>query len=160
MEKAILAGPCIGEFYWEAARFASHIIWKRKIEYPDRNIKFIILTRKDRYDLYGLHADRVFEIDIKDENKYCQNGYRLDGFHFTEYESLANHFKTLCRKHYDIIEHIYPDIRKSQFCNKEQYKKDQMIINLSKKYDIKTLMKIFGNFFLGGSILNELIKKT
>lgn len=117
----------MGEFYWEAARFVPHIIWKRKVQYPNRDIKFVVLTRNDRYDLYGLHVDKIFEFCIEDENSYIQNGYRLDGLSNEKYNTLVNYFRSIASKDYDIIEHIYPDISKSQFCNKQQYKKEEMM---------------------------------
>ena len=133
-EKAILVGPCLGEFYWEAARFASHIIWKRKVQYPDKDIKFIVLTRNDRYDLYGLHVDKIFEFTLTDEDSYIQNGYRLDGFPPQQYDLVTGHFKSICRE-YDIIEHIYPDISKSQFCNKDQFSKKQMSYDFYPRFE-------------------------
>ena len=59
MEDAILMGPFVGELYWEAGRFAPMLPKmyqhdrKNKIQHP----KYIILTRQDRFDLYGKFAD-------------------------------------------------------------------------------------------------------
>ena len=145
-EKAIIVGPCIGEFYWEAARFASHIIWKRKVQYPDKEIKFIVMTRNDRYDLYGLHADKIVGIELNNQVKDLnQNGYRLDNFPMEQYKVMIDHFRSICEQvyQYEVIEHIYPDISKAQFCNREQYKKEEMVYEFLPRRSNKQTIDFF-----------------
>jgi len=50
---AVLMGPFVGEMYWEAARFAPMLPHMLRSKYKNRKIKYIILTREDRFDLYG-----------------------------------------------------------------------------------------------------------
>jgi len=133
-EKAILAGPCIGEFYWEAGRFVPHVIWKKKVQYKDENPKLIVFTRPDRYDLYGLHADKGFKFIITDEDKFNQNGYRLDNFEFERYSQMIEIFRNQCSD-YEIIDHIFPDISKAQFCNRDQYSKKEMVYDYQPRYE-------------------------
>jgi len=54
--KAFLFGPFLGELSWEFYRFAPYAIYLKKHN-PDVNI--IVLTRKERFDLYGIYADII-----------------------------------------------------------------------------------------------------
>lgn len=131
MKKRAILFCCIGEFYWECARFASYLIWKRKIQYKNQqDINFIVLTREDRFDLYGQYVDILVPLKIDGDNTtYNQNGYRLDNFPTNKYNELINNFRSYFEKDYEIIEHIYPDISKAQFCNRQQYKKEEMLFD-------------------------------
>ena len=63
--KAVLFGPFLGELSWEFYRFAPYAIYLKKRN-PD--IKLIVLTRKERFDLYGKHADILIPLRIKNGN--------------------------------------------------------------------------------------------
>ena len=120
--KAVLVGPFLGEMYWEVARFAPHIIYKRRKQYKDLNINFIIATRESMIDCYGTIGNIFIPIRIPgDGTKYTANCYRLDGFPEVEYNNLENILKNQFSDRYDIIETIYPKINKNQFSNKRQF---------------------------------------
>lgn len=125
-EKAILCN-CIGEFFWEGFRFAPHIIWQKKVKYKDQNIKVIVLTREDRFDLYGLYADILVPMKIENDEKYNQNSYRMDGYPTDDYNGMIELFRSVFADDYDIIDVIKPDISKAMFARKDQYKPNQMI---------------------------------
>ena len=125
--KAILFGPFIGELFWEAFRFAPLLPYYKYKKYKSDNVKFIVLTREDRFDLYGKDADILVPLKINgDYKEYKPNCFRLDGFGEEKYLTIANVFKNKFQKHYDIIEHIFPDISKKQFTNKNQFSRFYM----------------------------------
>jgi|WetSurSiteA1Bulk_404760.scaffolds.fasta_scaffold00522_8 hypothetical protein len=125
---AILLGPCVGEFYWECGRFApllSHMVHKK---YRNRNdITYIVLTREERFDLYGMNANILIPLripgDYEDKFPDC---YRLNGLGFEQYKSIADKFYKHYKENYNIIQHIYPDIRKPAFTNKNQFNIKEM----------------------------------
>ena len=143
MEKkqdAVLMGPFVGEFYWEAARFAPILPHFIKRKYKNRNIKYIILTRKDRFDLYGQFADIMVPLNIEgDYVKKMPECFRLIGFHPDKYESLAKDFKSQYSKRFNIVEHIFPSVRKPKFLNKNQFPRKNMIFKYrprKENYDV------------------------
>ena len=140
-DKAILFN-CIGEFYWEFARFAPYFIWKRKAQYRDRkDIKFIVMTRLDRFDLYGMYADILVPMKIENDIHYNQNSYRMDGYSLDEYQRLLNLFRSNFEDDFDIIELIYPDISKAMFAKKDQYKMREMLFDYRPRADNSLLVE-------------------
>lgn len=89
MNNAVLVGPFLGEFFWEMFRFAPYIIYLRSRKYRnDPKTKFIILTRPDRFDLYGLYSDILCPLIIEgDGEDYIQNSYRLDNYLKEDYDT-------------------------------------------------------------------------
>jgi len=142
--KAILFGPFVGEFYWEVARFASILPYYKFKKYKNKDIKYIILTREDRFDLYGQYADVLVPLridgDYQNKNPNC---FRLDGFEETKYINIANQFKEQYKKQYDIIEHVYPDISKKHFVNKNQFNNKHMMFQFKPRIDNHKLIKNF-----------------
>lgn len=128
MEKAILMGPFIGEMYWEAGRFAPMLPFFEFKKYKGQNIKFIILTRIDRFDLYGCYADILVPLKIEGDYKKMQpNCFRLNGYPRSEYIKLAIDFYAQYSKRYKIIKHVYPEVTKAEFMKKNQFPQKQMI---------------------------------
>ena len=125
---AVLLGPCVGEFFWELFRFAPLLPYLRKKKYRERDIKYIVLTRKERFDIYGRMASVLVPLQIPGDfvNKWG-NCYKLMGLKYTHYEEIANMFRDKYSKKYNIVEHLFPNVRKPYFCNKNQYSKSQMI---------------------------------
>jgi len=127
MKKAILAGPCLGEMYWEIGRFATHAIWKKK-QNPDR--KLIVLTRPDRFDMYGEHADILVPLRIEGDGvKYKGDCYRLQKFPPENYTALVNAFNKQFENRYKIKDHLYPNLKGKNFANKYQFSTDQMVFD-------------------------------
>ena len=132
-ENAILFGPNIGEFGWELQRSAPIIPYlKRKKYKKQRDIKFIILTRQERFDLYGKFADILVPLKIPgDYEIYMPNCYRLDNFAYKEYEKIVNKFYKKYSERFNILEHIYPKIKNKLFTQKHQFPISQMIFEFS-----------------------------
>lgn len=128
MEKAILAGPCVGEMYWELGRFASHVIWLKKKKHP--NAKLIVLTRPDRFDMYGKYADILVPLRIDgDGDKFKSDCFRLRGYDYSHVRLLAKRLHDKYSKRYKIVSHVYPNLERKQWANKNLYKKNEMFLN-------------------------------
>lgn len=132
MSKAILMGPFVGEFYWEAGRFAPllpKMVYKTR---KDQDIKYIVLTREERFDLYGCNADILVPLRIDgDYRKLRPNCFRLDGLPLIKYNEIAEKFKRKYNTKFKIINHIYPKIDKKNFLNKNQYNKKEMMFKFN-----------------------------
>jgi len=134
--KAVLIGPCIGEMYWEFARFAPYIIWKRINQYLDVNIRFIVLTRPEMFDVYTRCASTFVPLNIPgDGTMYKPNCFRLDDFPREAYDFIIRSFKDQYSKEYKILEHVRPDISKKQFLNKNQFPKDKLLFDYKTRPD-------------------------
>ena len=125
--KAVLFGPFVGELYWECGRFAP--ILSHMVSHPspkNRDIKYIVLTREDRFDLYGTYADIL--IPLKIPNDYNGNTqpdcFRLKGMKKGLYQELIDLFRSKYEKDYKIVRHIYPNIHR--FADKNQFAKEKM----------------------------------
>jgi hypothetical protein len=120
-EDAILIGPCLGELWWEFFRFAPYCFhWI--VSNNKRNIKTIVFTRPDRFDIYGKQASTLVPLRIEGDGKeYIQNCFRLDNFSTDKYEYLINTFRNKYSERFNIVKHLYPDISKKNFLNKEQF---------------------------------------
>lgn len=126
MEKAILMGPMVGELFWEFARFSNMLPYYYS-KYSKQNVKFIIMTRPDRFDLYGEYSDILVPLRIDgDGSKYKADCYRLMGYPVKDYISLVKRFNNQYKKRFKIIEHIYPKLENKQFANKNQFRKNVM----------------------------------
>jgi hypothetical protein len=139
--KAVLMGPFVGELYWETARFAPMLPNMVNKEYRGKDIKFIILTRKDRFDLYGKFADILVPLRIPGDYKEQRqpNCFRLNGLKVKKYLEIVRDFHTKYKERYHIIKHIYPDVTQKKFLNKDQFpqKKMHYIFNpRQENYDI------------------------
>jgi hypothetical protein len=128
MEKAILIGPVVSEFFWELFRIAPMLPYFRKKKHKKDKIKYIILTREERFDLYGRLSDILVPLQIPNDYKTMwPNCHRLMGLSGAEYHKIAKIFKKKYSQKYEIIDHIYPDITKAYYCNKNQYSRTKMI---------------------------------
>jgi hypothetical protein len=124
---AILMGPFVGELYWECGRFAPMLPRLRKI-HKKKDITYIVLTREDRFDLYGKYADILVPLRVPgDYTCKTPECFRLQGLKLHGYEDLAKEFKTKYSKRFNIINHVYPNIKKPHYQNKNQYRKDKYL---------------------------------
>ena len=126
-QNAILMGPFVGELYWECGRFAP-MLPKFKKTYKNKDVVYIVLTREERFDLYGKYADILVPLripgDYKEKTPEC---FRLKGLKLPGYEELVNQFKNKYKDKYNIIKHVYPNIKKPQFQQKNQFRENQML---------------------------------
>lgn len=120
-ERAILFGPFIGELGWEILRFSPLVPYHKKHN-PDA--KIIVLTRPDRFDLYGELADVL--VPLKIDDKYKADCFRAIGFPMEDYKQLINRLYTQFSKKFNVITHIFPNISGKNFANKNQYPQKQL----------------------------------
>ena len=127
-KNAVLMGPFVGELYWEGGRFAPLLPHMIKKEYKNRkDVSYIILTRKERFDLYGKYADILVPLKIPgDYETLSPNCFRLNGLKGVQYHEIANKFKNKYSKRFNILKHIYPDVTRGQYVNKNQYHRSKM----------------------------------
>jgi hypothetical protein len=126
-EDAVLMGPFVGEMYWEAARFAPMLPYMLRHKYKKKKIKYVILSREERFDLYGRCANILVPLKIPgDYKKMIPECFRLQGLRQAEYHEIANSFNQKFSKRFNILEHLYPDLKKGRFDNKNQYPRKLM----------------------------------
>jgi hypothetical protein len=143
-QDAILMGPFVGEFYWESGRFAPMLPAMRAREYKKKDIKYIILTREDRFDLYGKYADILIPLKIEgDYEDKIPECFRLIGFGPEQVKNIADKFRKKYEEKYNIIRHIYPDTSKGKFVNKNQFSPKLMLYNFSPRDENYTLIDHF-----------------
>lgn len=126
-QKAVLMGPFVGEMYWEAGRFAPMLPHMITHQYKGQGVKFIVLTRQDRFDLYGKYADILVSLHVNgDYSNRKPECFRLIGLKPDEYEKIAKKFRKKYEERFKIVKHVYPKITKPHFTNKNQYPKNLM----------------------------------
>lgn len=129
--RAILFGPFVGEMYWEAVRFAPMIPYMKKNTKPKhKDIKYIVLTREDRFDLYGKHVDILVPLRIPgDYIKLRPDCFRLWALKGEVYNKIIDSFVKKYEKRFLIVQQIRPKLAKNQFGNKNQFSRDRMIFD-------------------------------
>jgi hypothetical protein len=144
--KAIIAGPSVMELGWEILRFAPHIIWQKNIKHK-KEVKLIVITRPDRFDLYGKHADIFIPLHIKGDSKEkFSDCWRLTGLPNKDYQQIISNFKNNLSNEYNIIDQIYPKIDKRRFVQKNQFNRKQMRFNfLPRDSNYKLVEKVIPN---------------
>jgi hypothetical protein len=128
IKSVILAGPFVGSLEWELYRFAPYILY---LSYKSRKHKIIVLTRQDRFDLYGQYADILVPLHLtnqEDKEEY-QINYGLTTLDNQVYESIALFFYNKYKHKYKISNHIYPDIQEPRYLLRWQYPRNQMNYN-------------------------------
>ena len=120
---AFLFGPFIGSLGWEMYRFAPYAIYLKKKE-PDVNL--IVLTRPERFDLYGQYADVLVPLRIKGEENYQQKCFKIYEFPQRTYDSIKISFLDNYKDRYKIKDMFCPDIRNYKFRVKWQFPRSEM----------------------------------
>jgi len=142
--KAYLFGPFVGELTWEFFRFAPYVIHLKK-ENPD--VKIIVLTRQERFDLYGKYANILVPLRINDDKKYEQSEFGLLKYNIDSYETVAKYFFEKYNKDYKILNHFYPKIRSWQKKIKWQFSRIEMNYNFNvRKTNNEIVDSIIGNY--------------
>ncbi len=135
-KKAILIGPFVGELYWEAARFAPLLSYMVNKKDKKKNITYVVLTREDRFDLYGNHADILVPLKIDgDYSKRMPNCFRLNGFKQVQYIEMVAKFNKKYSKRFKVVSHIYPKVDKRNFLNKNQFARHKMKFKYAPRID-------------------------
>lgn len=137
-------GPFVGEFYWEFGRFAPMLPFMKFKEFKKRDYQYIILTREERFDIYGKHANILVPLRIEGDylNKYPEC-FRLQNYDVEEYDKLAKKFRAKYEQEYEIINHIYPVIKKKQYLNKNQYPNSKMLFQYAPRKQNYELVDMF-----------------
>lgn len=126
-KKAVLMGPFVGELYWEAGRFAPMLPRMVNKEYKGKGVKFIVLTREERFDLYGKFADILVPLRVPGDYECRQpNCFRLNGLRPPHYLDIVKDFYDKYNQRFHIVKHLYPDVRKGKFVNKNQFPQKKM----------------------------------
>lgn len=105
--KVTLVGPFVGELFWELFRFAPYVIGLKK---SDLRKNFIVLSREERFDLYGQYASIFVPLRIKDDSKLTQECFRLKDLNIDLYKYLTKTFRDSFKERFEIEDHIYPDV--------------------------------------------------
>jgi len=141
-ETAVLMGPFVGEMYWEAARFAPMLPHMLRNKYKKKKMKYVILTREERFDLYGRCANILVPLRIPgDYKRTTPECFRLRGLKQIDYQELAKEFNKKFSKRFNIVEHLYPDIQKGRFDNKNQYPRKLMNFTYKPRHENDDLIQ-------------------
>ena len=141
--KAFLFGPFLGELSWEFYRFAPYAIYLKKHN-PD--IKIIVLTRQNRFDLYGKYADILIPLRIKNEDIFAQHGFGLNGYRSEHYDTVKKYFYEKYNKRFDIVDHFCPLTHGWRGKIKWQFPRDK------RSYDFQSKEKTY-------NVVNEIIRE-
>lgn len=139
-ENALLCGCMIGEFGWSILRFAPYVLGTYRRKY-NQKVKLIVCTREDRFDLYGQNADILVPLKIEgDGTKYKADCFRLINYPIEEYYKLNKVLYEKYSQQFNIVEHIYPDIKGKIFAKKDQYDYNQMLFDFKPRIENKELL--------------------
>jgi len=144
-QNVVLMGPFVGEFYWEAGRFAPMLPAMRAREYKGRDVKYIIYTRPERFDLYGKYADILVPLRIEgDYDTKMPECFRLIRFSKESVDKLARKFNAKYNNgKCNILKHIYPNVAKGKFVNKNQFPRKKMLFKFNPRDENYTLVDQF-----------------
>jgi len=120
-KNVIVAGPCYGELFWEFFRFAPYVF---KVAKDHPNLKLIVCTRPERYDIYGDWADEFIPFNvpqIKGKN-LLPDCFRLIDFPTKDRIELEMRLlHRIVENNYQIQYYFKPQLSNNQFCNKDQF---------------------------------------
>jgi len=104
-DKAILAGPFIGDITWEIYRFAPFILYL-KDTIPDAHL--VVFTRPESFDLYGVRASILVPLKLPHEKTRC---FSCDLISDSKYASLVETFKVSYKGRFKVVSHVFPVLR-------------------------------------------------
>ena len=122
-KEGLLFGPFIGSLEWELYRFAPYAIYLKK---QTPNFKLVVLTRLDRFDLYGQYADILIPLRIKNDEELKHNCFTIDGFSLDDYKKIVRGLQRSYGKKYIFKKHFYPDIKGFRYKLRWQFPRNQM----------------------------------
>jgi hypothetical protein len=138
---AYLFGPFFGELTWEFYRFAPYAIYLKKLS-PETVI--IVLTRPDRFDLYGKYASIIVPLNLKEDENYIQDAFRLKGYSEINCECIKKYFYQKYYNEFNIIDHFSPDVGNLRYNIKWQFPRDRMDYDFQPR---QTNIDIIDNLF-------------
>jgi hypothetical protein len=128
----------LGELSWEFYRFAPYVIYLKKHN-PD--IKIIVLTREERFNLYGPYADILIPLRIKNESVFAKNCFGLTGYKSEYYDMIKKYFYEKYKKRFDIVEHFCPLVNSWRKKIRWQFPRDKMSYDFQAKEKTCDLVK-------------------
>jgi len=144
-EKAILVGCFVGELGWEFMRFSAILPYYYK-KYKKQNVKFVVMTRQDRFDIYGQYADIFVPLRIDgDGTKYKPDCFRLMGYPVKKYMNVVNQFYNKYQKRFEIIKHVYPKMENKLFARKNQFSNKEMIFKWKPRPENLRILELYIN---------------
>jgi len=140
-QDVILVGPFTGELYWEFFRFAPYIFFQQK---QHNNIPLVVLTRPDRYDIYGERCIEFAPLTIKGDSEYrFAECFRMMGLDYIDYMKIVKVFNIQMAKKYNIIQHYYPPHKKPDYLLKDYYPLCNRLFDYKVRKDNRKLIKKF-----------------
>ena len=136
-DQAILCTHC-GELGWEILRFQPHVLWTKLKKY-NNNVKLIVQTRPDRYDLYGTYANDFEPLNL--DPKLKSDCFGIMGLDDRTYYKITSSFYNKYKDLFDIKEHIFPLLEKNKYCQKDQFSKYEMIYKFKPREENLKLVK-------------------
>ena len=140
MKLTYLFGPFVGSLSWEMFYFAPHAIYLKK-KYP--NCKIIVYTRPDRFDLYGVYADVLVPLRIKNDNISLQNGFGLKGLSEKNFTKMVKMFHRKYKNIESVKKHFYTFFYDERKDIKLQLPSDEMDYSFLERPDNFTLLSNF-----------------
>jgi len=135
-KQAFIFGPFIGEFYWEAFRFAPYAISIKK-RFPRHNI--IVFTRPCSFDLYGKYSDILIPLTIE-KGMYVAQNFKLKAYPLSEYKALCRYIKRAYMNYFEITDHFFPRIDGFMWKVKWQFPRDYMDYDFKPRKQNKVLV--------------------
>lgn len=140
--KACLCGPFFGEVSWEYFRFAPYAIHLKKTN-PGKQL--IIMTRPERFDLYGHYADILVPLIIKNEEIYKQSAFKLLGFDINMCQKICDVFRLTYKKKYRLDDCYIPDFTSLRYKVKWQFPRSKMDYEfLPRRENMKLVNNLIG----------------
>ncbi len=132
MLPAFLIGPYLGELSWEILRLAPFVAHVKKVS--EKPSKVIVLTRPERFDLYGLNADSLIPLILQNDKEELQDGHGIKGFDIDSYDKLVKAFRTRFLPRYQIVKHYHFDLtepfRRVHWQTMKGFSRDKLYYNL------------------------------
>jgi hypothetical protein len=116
----------------------------QKKKYPNKDIKYVIFTREERFDIYGRKADIIVPLRIKgDYDVVHPECFRLTNYPLDEYYKLVSDFRKKYEQRFQIVDHIVPDVKKAMFLNKNQFSQKNMLFEYEPREENYRLVKAY-----------------
>jgi len=138
-QKVVLVGPFVGELYWEFFRFAPYVFKQNPRNYP-----LVVLTRPDRYDIYGERAIKFIPLGIKGDsiNRFGEC-FKMIGLDIEDYDKISKNFYEQMSLKYKIVNHFVPPFKKPQYLDKDYYPLEDRLFEYKTRSDNISLVNNF-----------------
>lgn len=138
MKNIILFGPFVGSLMWEFFRFAPYMVHIRN---KNPQCQIAVLTRQERFDLYGRYVNYLVPLKLKEDNIKKQRRFKLDGYDLKSYKKLTFQFHEMYLKRFNIQKHFFPDISDYRYKIRWQFPRKEMDYNFCPRSENDLLIK-------------------